>query len=330
MPRNPNLVAVLVSDRAPLFETSVPLSVFGVDRSDTGAPSYTVVAVTADEQAVTTTGNIQLAGLRPLRSARRAGIIVVPSWRDPADPPPPQLLDELHRAHRDGAIIMGLCLGAFVLAAAGLLDHRRASTHWHWASLLQQMHPHVQVDATALYVDEGQIITSAGTAAGLDACLHLVRREHGAAAATALARRMVVAPHRAGGQAQFVNAIENNQPSTGVVEDTTISGLLSWISNHLQEQLTVQEMAQRLNVSRRTLDRKFRSVTGTSPLQWVLHQRVQASQQLLETTNLSVDAIAAAVGFNTSLSLRTHFKRTIGVAPQHYRQTFGQPPQTVP
>lgn len=329
MPRNPNLVAVLVSDHAPLFETSVPLSVFGVDRQDTGGPSYSVVAVTADEQPLSTTGNLRLAGLQPLHTTRRAGVVVVPSWRDPTKAPPSQLLDELRSAHRDGAIIMGLCLGAFVLAAAGLLDGHRTATHWHWATLLQEMYPDVQVDATALYVDSGQVITSAGTAAGLDACLHLVRRQHGAAAANAVARRMVVAPHRAGGQAQFVNAVADNPPGFELADEMTINGLLAWIGDHLQEQITVADMARRLHISRRTLDRNFRAVTGSSPLQWLLYQRVQAAQQLLETTDLPIDAVATATGFNTGLSLRAHFKRTLGIAPQHYRQTFGQMPSSV-
>ncbi len=316
------MVAVVVSDGAPLFETSVPLSVFGVDRSDTGGPRYQVVAVTADSGAIQTTGGLQLSGLQPLKAARRAGIVIVPSWRDLEDPPPPPLLEELRLAYREGATVVGLCLGAFVLAAAGLLDHRRATTHWHWALLFAQLYPLVELDAAALYVDEGQIITSAGTAAGLDACLHLLRREHGAAAAAAVARRMVAAPHRAGGQAQFAPTIEIG--SRGSSGDGEIGELLYWMTGHLGQQISVAAMARRLNTSRRTFDRAFRGATGASPLQWLLRERVMAAQQLLETSDLSVEAIAFAVGFGGVLSLRTHFKRLVGVTPQGYRQAFGQ------
>ena len=318
--RDRGRVAVVVSDGAPLFEAAIPLSVFGVDRSDSGGPRYSVVAVTAGEGSATTTAGIRISGLRPLYAARRAGILVVSSWRNPEDPPPYPLLEELRRAHQEGAIVVGLCLGAFVLAAAGLLDYRRATTHWRWVQLFARMYPQVEVDSTALYVDEGRIMTSAGTAAGLDACLYLIRREQGAAAAAAVARRMIAAPHRSRGQAELAGAA--GPDTSGGSLDGEIGEFLSWLSLHLEQRMTVEAMARRLNISRRAFDRTFRATTGTSPLQWILRERVVAAQQLLETTDFSIEMISMAVGFGSSLSLRTHFKRLVGVAPQSYREAF--------
>ena len=318
MARNPSIVAVVVTDGAPLFETSVPLSVFGIDRSDTGGPAYTVIPIAADRRNATTTAGVVLGRLRPLSAMDEAGMVIVPTWRHPAEPAPPRLLDALRRAHQDGAIVVGLCLGAFVLAAAGLLDGRRATTHWRWTGLFQEKFPQVRLDPSVLYVDEGKVITSAGTAAGLDACLHLLRRERGAREAAAVARRMVVSPHRAGGQAQFIDSMGLGRATEGPMGE-----LLAWAIRHLDKQITVEQMARRLNTSRRSFDRQFRAVAGVSPLQWLLHQRVLAAQQLLETTDLGIDAVAHKVGFATAVSLRPHFRRTVGVSPQQYRQAFG-------
>jgi transcriptional regulator GlxA family with amidase domain len=317
MPRNPDVVAVVVTHGAPLFETAVPLSVFGVDRSDTGGPAYTVVPVSADDRDAISTGGIALSRLRRLEETQQAGIVIVPTWRNPRDPPPERLLHALRACYDDGAIVVGLCLGAFVLAAAGLLDGRRATTHWVWAGLFSERFPQVRLDPAVLYVDEGQVITSAGTAAGLDACLHLVRRERGARAAAAIARRMVVSPHRAGGQAQFIDSMELEHVTPGPLGD-----LLAWMVANLDRDITVEQLAARLNVSRRTFDRQFHAVTGTSPLRWLLHQRVIAAQQLLESTDLPIDEVARSVGFGSAISMRPHFHRTVGISPLQYRQAF--------
>lgn len=319
MKRDPRVVAVFVADGAPIFETAVPLSVFGVDRRDTGGPSYSVLPVAADDMPAASTGGVVLGRLQPLSATAGAGIVVVPSWRDPRERPPARVLDALRDAYDDGAIVAGLCLGAFVLAAAGLLDGKRATTHWHWASLFRKEFPQVDLDPAVLYVDEGRIITSAGTAAGLDACLHLVRRESGPHAAAAIARRMVVPPHRAGGQAQFIDSMEPGHPDGGPLGE-----LLAWLTANLDRAITVDQMAARVSVSRRTFDRQFRAVTGTSPLRWLLHQRILAAQQLLETTNLPVDHVARSVGFADAVALRPHFRRAVGVSPVGYRQSFGQ------
>jgi transcriptional regulator GlxA family with amidase domain len=261
---------------------------------------------------------VLLGQLQPLDAAGAAGVIIVPAWRAPFEPPPQRLLQVLRDAYEDGAIVAGLCIGAFVLAAAGLLDGRRATTHWLWAPLFRERFPAVEFDPAVLYVDEGRLITSAGTAAGLDACLHLVRRERGARAAAAVARRMVVAPHRAGGQAQFVDSMEISQNTEGPMGE-----LMAWAVAHLNEEITVARLAARLNVSRRTFDRQFRGVTGESPLRWLVHQRIIAAQQLLETTRLTIDAVARNVGFASAISMRPHFRNQVGVSPQQYRQAFG-------
>jgi transcriptional regulator GlxA family with amidase domain len=320
MTRNPDLVAVVVANGAPIFETAVPLSVFGVDRTDTGGPAYSVLPVSADGQDAISTGGIALGRLRGLEEADQAGVVIVPTWPSPLDPPPERLVQALRACHSDGAIVVGLCLGAFVLAAAGLLDGRRATTHWAWAGVFSQRFPEVRLDPAVLYVDEGQVITSAGTAAGLDACLHLVRRERGARAAAAIARRMVVPPHRSGGQAQFIDSMDLGHVTAGPLGE-----LLAWMVANLDQDITVEQLAARLNVSRRTFDRQFREVTGASPLRWLLHQRVIAAQQLLETTDLPVDHVARHVGFTSAISMRPHFHRTVGVSPAQYRQAFRAP-----
>jgi transcriptional regulator GlxA family with amidase domain len=316
MTRNPATIAVLMFDRAPLFETSVPISVFGVDRTVSGAPAFTLLPVAAEPGELASTGGIRLHAPYGLEALRAAGIVVVPSWRDTAEHPPEPALCALREAHRDGALVVGLCLGAFVLAAAGLLDGRRAATHWYHAPALAAAHPRVTVDPSVLYQDDGDVITSAGTAAGLDACLHVVRRRWGAAAASAIARRMVVPPHRAGGQAQYVD-VPVPDPAGDELGDT-----MAYALEHLDQALDVEALAARAHLSRRTFDRRFRAAAGISPLQWLVHQRILRAQRLLEQTDLPVDAVARRVGFTAAVSLRPPFRRIVGVSPQDYRATF--------
>jgi transcriptional regulator GlxA family with amidase domain len=314
-------VAVLVFDRAPLFETSVPLSVFGIDRTSTGAPAFDCWAVSGDPGPIRSTTGVQMSVEPDLGSLTRAEVIVVPTWRDPAEVPPLPVLEALRSAHRSGVTVVGLCLGAFVLAAAGLLDGRRAATHWLYAGKLADAYPLVDVDPSVLFVDERDVLTSAGTAAGIDACLHLVRTAYGARAAAAIARRMVVAPQRAGGQAQFIDQpIPDHDASGG------LATILQHAASHLAEDIGVDDLARRAHMSRRSFDRHFRHVTGTSPHQWLLHQRIIAAQRLLEDTDLSVDEVAARVGLGAGVTLRPQFRRFVGVSPQAYRTTFrGRP-----
>ncbi|MDF3299451.1 helix-turn-helix domain-containing protein [Streptomyces tropicalis] len=316
--REAQTVAVVMFDGAPMFETSVPVSVFGVDRADMGVPRFTVLPVAGDPGPLTTTAGIRLEATHDLQALDAAATIVVPSWRDPQEHPPHQVLAALRAAHRDGAIIVGLCLGTFVLAAAGLLDGRRAATHWKYAAALAHAYPRISVDASVLFVDEGDILTSAGTAAGIDACLHLVRRTFGAQTANAIARRMVVPPQRTGGQAQY---IERPLPDSDTRNPLT--AVLAYAMEHLaDEDLDVNALASQAFMSRRSFDRRFRELTGSSPLQWLLAQRIMHVQHLLETTNLNVDAIARQGGFTSAVGLRPHFRRVVGVAPQAYRASF--------
>lgn len=316
MTRDASVVAVLVFDRAPLFEMSVPLSVFGSDALPGSGPRFELQSVAAEPGPLRTTGGLELKAPYGLEALERAGTVVVPAWRDPAERPGEPVLAALRAAHADGAVVVGLCIGAFVLAAAGLLDGKRAATHWACASTLATAYPDVTVDAAALFVDEGDVLTSAGAAAGIDACLHLVRRTFGPAAATAIARRMVVPPQRSGGQSQYIDYPLPQSVGDGL--DTVLTHALE----HLDSALDVGEMAARANMSRRDFDRKFRAAVGDSPLQWVLHQRVLHAQRLLEGTDLSIDAVARQVGLGAGVSLRPHFRRLVGVSPQRYRETF--------
>ncbi|MCP2341571.1 helix-turn-helix domain-containing protein [Actinomadura rupiterrae] len=245
-----------------------------------------------------------------------ADTVVVPGWAEPDADPPAELVAAVRAAYDAGARVASLCTGAFVLAAAGLLDGRRATTHWAHTEALAARYPTVEVDPDVLYVDNGRVLTAAGKAAALDLCLHIVRLDHGSAVANAAARRLVVPPHRPGGQAQFV--------ATPVPEprEHPLSDLLAWVGRRLDQPLTVEDLARRANMSSRHLGRHFRATTGTTPLQWLLTQRIRRAQELLETTDESVDAIAAATGMGTATTLRRHFNRTVGVPPDTYRRTF--------
>jgi transcriptional regulator GlxA family with amidase domain len=310
-------IAVLLFDGAPLFESAVPLSVFGIDRTGTGAPRFDVRVVAAEAEVIRSTAGVGLTAPHSLDALRRADVVIVPTWRDPDESPPPAVSSALRRAHERGSTIVGLCLGAFVVASAGLLDGRRAATHWLHTSTFRDRFPTVEIDESSLFVDLGDVVTSAGTAAGIDTCLHLVRTSHGADAANAIARRMVLAPQRAGGQAQFVEpALPDLATGDGI--DAT----LAYAVEHLDRDLDVDALADHAHLSRRTFDRRFRAATGTSPHRWLVHQRVLHAQRLLETTDLTIDVVAREVGFGTAVSLRPHFRRIVGVSPLAYRAEF--------
>jgi transcriptional regulator GlxA family with amidase domain len=245
-----------------------------------------------------------------------ADTVIVPALADVDEDPPADLVEAVRAAHESGARVVSLCTGAFVLAAAGLLDGLRATTHWAHTEELAARYPRVTVDPDVLYVDNGSVLTAAGKAAAMDLCLHLVRRDHGSAIANVVARRLVVPPHRAGGQAQFVTTPVPAQDGHPLAE------LLPWAMRRLDQPLTVEDLARQANMSSRHLARHFRSVTGTTPLQWLLTQRIRRAQELLETTDDSVDTIASAAGMGTATTLRRHFHRTIGVPPDTYRHTF--------
>jgi transcriptional regulator GlxA family with amidase domain len=312
-----HVVAVVAFDRISPFHLSVPCVVFGEDRSGGGVPEFDFRVCAAETGALTTTAGFSIGVTHGLEALADAGTIIVPSWRDPAETPPAALLDALRAAHARGAQLVGLCLGAFVLAAAGILDERPASTHWAWADDFARRYPRVRLDPNVLYVDDGNVLTSAGTAAGLDCCLHVMRKMCGAQVANHVARRLVVPPHRQGGQAQYVQ-----QPMPPNVRGDRLSGLLDWVSGNLALPHTLDSLAGRALMSRRTFTRRFRLATGTTVGAWLLAQRLARAQQLLEGTDESVEAIAGIAGFGSTASLRQHFAEAFRTSPSAWRREF--------
>ncbi|MBC9717008.1 helix-turn-helix domain-containing protein [Streptomyces sp. TRM66268-LWL] len=315
--RRREIVAVLLFSGGPIFESSIPLSVFGVDRQDAGVPRYRLLVCAGEDGPLRTTGGLELTAPYGLEAIARAGTVVVPAWRSITAPPPQNALDALRRAHEEGARIVGLCTGAFVLAAAGLLDGRPATTHWMYAPTLAKRYPSVHVDPRELFVDDGDVLTSAGTAAGIDLCLHIVRSDHGTEAAGALARRLVVPPRRSGGQERY---LDRSLPEE--IGADPLAEVVSWALEHLHEQFDVETLAARAYMSRRTFDRRFRSLTGSAPLQWLITQRVLQAQRLLETSDYSVDEVAGRCGFRSPVALRGHFRRQLGSSPAAYRAAY--------
>lgn len=313
-------VALALTDGISLLEVAAPCDIFGVNRADLADPWYDFRVCGPDNARVG--GWFRPDRPRSLAELSGAHTVILPASHDVAEEPPADLVDAVRAAHDAGARIVSLCTGAFVLAAAGLLDGRRATTHWIHAAALAARYPKVRVDPDVLYVDEGDVLTSAGKVAGIDLCLHLVRLDHGAAVANALARRLVMPPHRDGGQAQYITP-----PASGA-QDHALADLLPWVTARLHMPLTVVDLARRVGMSTRTLTRHFNAVTGTTPLQWLLTQRIYQAQELLETTSQSVEQIAARTGMGTAATLRRHFNRAVGVPPDTYRRTFRTEPKT--
>jgi transcriptional regulator GlxA family with amidase domain len=309
--------AVVAFDGISPFHLSVPCLVFGEDRSAIGVPPFRLLVCAAQTGRLRTSAGFDIDVAHDLLALRRAQIVIVPSWRDTTERPPAPLLEALQRAHRRGAQIVGLCLGAFVLADAGLLDGRAATTHWNFAEAFAARYPAVRLDPDVLYVDHGDVLTSAGTAASLDCCLYLLRQRCGAEVANRVARRLVVAPHREGGQAQFVE-----QPLPAAQRGDKLQALLAWVVKHLDEAHSVDSLADRAAMSRRTFTRRFRQATGTTLLQWLLNQRLARARRLLETTDRGVEWVALEAGFGSAVSLRQHFAASLGTSPTRYRAQF--------
>lgn len=310
----PRSVAVAATDGMLHFELALAYEVFGsVPDALRDIPWY----------------DVRVCGTHPVRVGRfllepdcgldrlaYADTVIVPALADVDEDPPADLVEAVRTAHGSGARVVSLCTGVFVLAAAGLLDGLRATTHWAHTEELAARYPRVRVDQDVLYVDNGSVLTSAGKAAAMDLCLHLVRRDHGSAVANVVARRLVVPPHRAGGQAQFVSTPVPAQ------DDHPLAELLPWVMRRLDQPLTVEDLARKANMSSRHLARNFHAVTGTTPLQWLLTQRIGRARELLESTDDGIDTVASAAGMGTAATLRRHFQRAVGVAPDAYRRTF--------
>ncbi|MBB4934270.1 AraC family transcriptional activator FtrA [Lipingzhangella halophila] len=310
-------VSVLAYEGMSAFETGIVTEVFGLRWPDLDDVRYELTICAERPGAVGVLGGATLATPYGLEALAAAQTVIIPSVSDVTADPSPELVAALRRAHQRGARIVSICSGAFALAGAGLLDGRRATTHWHYAELLRRRYPRVAVDPNPLYIDEHDVLTSAGCAAGLDLCLHLVRRDFGAAAANAIARRLVVPPHRDGGQAQYIET-----PVMADPDDSRIAESMTWALEHLAEPVTVSALARRATMSSRTYLRHFARCTGTSPIRWLVSQRVRASLDLLETTNLPIGEIATAVGFDTPVTFRHHFARAMRTSPSAYRRLF--------
>jgi transcriptional regulator GlxA family with amidase domain len=309
-------VAVLGTADMSAFELGVACEVFGTDRSDRGIPLWDFALCLDQPGPVPSRSGFTVDSPYGLDRLAAADIVVVPNWPHLSTPPGAPLLAALHAAYGRGAWILGFCSGTFALAYAGLLDGRRATTHWNYADRFRAMFPDVELDADVLYVADTQVMTSAGTSAAIDLSLQVLREVDGPEIANAVARRMVVPPHRDGGQSQF---IEHPLPDEG---DHDLTDLLAWMSDHLADELTVAGLARRTHSSERTFARRFRAETGTTPHHWLTWQRVLLAQRLLETTALDVDQVARRCGFGGAATLRHHFVARVGTSPQRYRRTF--------
>ncbi|MGC5310944.1 helix-turn-helix domain-containing protein [Micromonospora zamorensis] len=306
-------VAIAATDGMLHFEVGMACEVFARDPTGQADPWYDVVVCGPGPVRV---GRFQMEPDDGLDRLARAHTVIIPAVEDVDVDVPPDLLDAVRAAHAAGARMVSLCTGAFVLAAAGVLDGLRATTHWAHTEALAARYPRVRVDPDVLYVDNGTVLASAGKAAAVDLCLHLIRRDHGSTVANAVARRLVVPPHRAGGQAQYVTT------PVPARDDHPLAALFPWVLQRLDRPLTVEDLARQANMSSRNLARHFRAVTGTTPLLWLSTQRIRRAQELLENTDDSIDVIAEAAGLGTATTLRRHFHRTVGVPPDAYRRTF--------
>lgn len=310
-------IAIPITQGMPLFELVVPYEVFRPSAPDVGALwKYDVQLCAVQDKPTSTDGGFLFDGDAGLAELSRADTVIVTACADIHEDPPSALLDALRLAYNRGARIASICTGAFTLAAAGLLDGRRATTHWRYADELADRWPSVRVEPNVLYTDEGQILTSAGSSAGLDLCLHMVRQDHGTRVANAIARRLVIPPHREGGQAQYIE-----QPLP-IDENSSLGPVLDWARANLEKPLTVEDLARRALMSPRTFARRFRETTATTPLQWLCAERVRQAQDLLENTNDTIDHIANVCGLGSAHRLRTHFTRINQVTPVEFRRTF--------
>ena len=309
-------VAAVVYDNLCIFEFGILVELFGLPRPELPVEWYRFSLCSLDPGTLAATAGVRIEARQGLGGLRRADTIAIPGWRDPDEIPPPPLLRALRRAHARGARILALCSGAFVLAAAGLLDGRRATTHWRYADAFRARYPRVRFEPDVLYVDEDRVLTSAGSAAGIDLCLHVVRRDYGAEIANLVARRLVVPPHRDGGQSQYVPEPVSVRAPGGLAR------VQAWALARLDRPLALEDLAREGNMSVRTLARRFEQETGSTPHRWLTHQRLLAAQRRLETTDEPVDQVARAVGFESGMTLRHHFRRAFGTTPTAYRRRF--------
>ncbi|WP_121432802.1 helix-turn-helix domain-containing protein [Actinomadura pelletieri] len=317
-PGRRHTVSVLAFDGMAPFELGVVVEIFGLPRPELGVPWYDLRICSLERGPMRTVGGLSMTAEHGLDAFASADTVMVVAVPDVRDDPAPEVVAALRRARARGARVVSICSGAFALAAAGLLDGRQATTHWRYADLLRRRFPKVRVNPDVLYVDGDDLLTGAGSAAGLDLCLHLVRKDHGARVANAVARRLVVPPHREGGQAQFVEAAVNRPDGDG----DAVARSMAWALAHLTEPITVARLAREACLAPRTYIRHFRRQTGTSPLRWVIAQRIMAALPLLEEGGIPIEQVGAAVGFESPVTFRHHFVRAMKTSPSAYRRTF--------
>lgn len=310
-------IGIVVFDGIIPFHLSVPYEVFEKVLNVDGTPACEITICAAKPGVLKTSAGFSMIVEEGLAAMSSKDIIIVPSWDDPAHQPEACILDALQQAHARGARIIGLCMGAFVVAAAGLLDGRTATTHWRWAQCFRDRYKQVSVDEKVLYIDNGDVVTSAGTAASIDCCLHIVRQIWGSQTANAVARHLVVPPHRQGGQAQYIDV-----PVPAVNQREPLSAIMEWAIENLSMPLTVDVMAEKACMSRRHFTRRFQQATGSSFSQWLVNQRLMAAKHYLETTDQAIDRIAEQAGFASATSLRRHFRQQFDISPASYRQVF--------
>lgn len=318
MPKNPppnRLVAIVAYDGLCTFEFGIAVEIFCLPRPEMGADWYRGVVAAAEPSPLRAVGGVRVMADGDLSMLTDAGTIIIPGWRDAGAPVPVALIEALRSAHGRGARLVSICSGAFVLAAAGLLSGRAATTHWRYQEILADRHPDVQYRPGVLYVDHGDVLTSAGSAAGLDLCLHIVRRDFGADAANMVARRLVLSAHRDGAQPQVLE-----RPVPTDHEGPRLSPLLDRLRHELDREHPVREMADSVGMSMRTFIRRFNDLTGLSPGEWLLRERVARAEQLLAATGVRVEDVATSCGFPTAAALRYHFRNRIGVAPSRYQR----------
>lgn len=315
-PHLPHLVVALAYDRLCTFEFGCTVELFALERPELGVRWYDFAVCAIEPGVIRAAGGITVQAPYAPALLEQADTIVIPGWRDADELPPPALLEALRAAHRRGARLCSICSGVFVLAAAGLLDGQRATTHWRYADQLARRYPKIQVQPDALYVDSGQVVTAAGSAAGIDMLLHLVRRDYGARIGNQVAQRLVVAPHREGGQAQFLPRPMAHD------EQGRLSRLMDWLRAHPAQPHTIATMAGRAAMSPRTLQRQFQQATGLGPVEWLIRERVAIVKELLEAPEIPLAQVAERAGFGSEASLRHHFRRLASTTPGAYRRRF--------
>jgi len=321
MPIANPLVVALAYDGLCTFEFGVAVELFGLSRPEMGPDWYRFAVAGLDEGPMRATGGVRVMADGGLDLLEKAGTIVIPGWKGVSVPVPDVLSDALRRAHARGARIMTICSGVFALAATGLLDGQRATTHWRYIEQLKAAYPKISVAPDVLYVDAGQLLTSAGSAAGIDLGLHLVRRDFGAEIANSVARRLVVPPHREGGQAQFIE-----RPVPTIREGQRLGPLLDRLRQELDQDHSIAGLAEGVGMSQRTFLRRFKSTTGTTPGEWLLGERLAHARNLLESGSQSIEDIAAACGFGSTATLRHHFRQRLATSPAAYRARFTERP----